>query len=130
MSDITKKVDRNIPVNQRSVSFDESEASTGDVILVEESLGRCAQHLTFDSTGGMTVRLNVYQKTFPLREPSDNLTQWWPGLLNLAKEVLYKSETNALIEIGSSETFVLDDEVPVRDIELVTVSGNFTIIAM
>lgn len=130
MADITKKSDRNIPPNQRSVRFTDTDSDVGDILMVKDSLGHSAQHLTIDSQLGMTIRLNVYQTVFPLRDTNDGLTQWWPGLPNLALGQTYKNTTNALIEIGSGETFVLDDEVPVDDIELVTVSGNFSIIAM
>lgn len=128
MADITKLVDRGIPANQRSQIFTQADGGTGDVLLIKESLGRHAQQLTIEADGDMSIRINVYRVVFPQRKTGEGFTQWWPGLDNVAAGVQVKDDTNALIPIAAGETFELNSEMPITDIELVTVSGDFTAI--
>lgn len=127
MTDIIKKVDRGIPANQRSQVFTNADGGAGDVILVKDSLGRHAQQVTVEATNPMSIRFNVYRYVFSQRQTGQGMTQWWPGLDNLATGTRVKDNTNALIELDAGDTFELDNEMPVNDIELVTVSGVFTI---
>lgn len=126
MSDITKPVDRRIPVAERTQSFTEADATTGDILMIEDSLGRPANVLTIESAGGMAFRVNVYQMVAPPREGNDLM--FTAGMPNLALAQRVKTDTQALIELEPDETFVLDDELVIRDMELVTVSGTFEII--
>lgn len=129
MTDVKKLVDRGVPANQRSQIFTDADAGAGDVILIKDSLGRHAQQLTITATDPISIRLNVYRYVFPQREVGQGFTQWWPGLDNVAQGVRVKDETNALITLTANETFELDSEMPITDVELVTVSGVFEILA-
>lgn len=128
MTDVKKLVDRGVPSNQRSQVFTDTDAGTGDVILVKDSLGRHAQQMTINATDPMSVRVNVYRYIFPQRKTGEGFTQWWPGLDNIAQGTKVKDDTNALINIAANETFELTNEMPITDIELVTVSGVFEIL--
>jgi hypothetical protein len=128
MSDITKLVDRGVPSNQRSQVFTEADGGAGDVLMVKNSLGRHAQQVTIEATNAMSVRFNVYRTIFPQRQHGDGITQWWPGLDNLALGETVQDDSNALIELDAGDTFELNNEMPICDIELLTVSGAFTVI--
>jgi hypothetical protein len=128
MADITKKVDRSVAPTMRSQTFTNSDADEGDVILVEDSLGHKASHVSIEATDTMVVRFNVYRKIFAKRTNVDGL--WDGNSLNLTRGGRIKSDldaTEATVEIASGSSFELDEDLPVADIELVTVSGVFEI---
>jgi hypothetical protein len=130
VTDITKKVNRGVPVNQRSVRFTETDAVTGDVLLVKDSLSKSASHVTIESEAdGLRVRLNVYHTVFPLRQVGDGLDADNMGFQgpNLALGQVYQDDTNAMFVIDQNETLTFDDDLPIDDIELITISGDFTI---
>lgn len=126
MSDITKPVDRGIPIQGRTQSFTEADAGAGDVLMLEASLGRTAKVLTVESAGGMQIRVNVYHMVAPPRLGNDLM--YTEGMNNLALAERVKNNSQALISIGEDETFVLDDGLTIRDMEIVTCSGTFEIL--
>ena len=127
MSKITKKVDRAIPPNQRTQTFAFVDGiSEGDVLMVADSLGHPAKIVEIESTGGMQVRLNVYHTIYPRRDGNDLMfTSQMPNLA-LGQEI--KTTSNARIYIDAGSTLTLDDGLPISDIELLTVTGNFSIL--
>ncbi len=129
MPDIKKHIDRNIPPLQRSVRFTQDDANEGDILLLEESLGHAARVLRMEASGTDTleVRLNVRQNVFP-RRGGDGLlyTETKP---NLASGTSFLQSGTALIVIEGGTTVEFDHEMPVRDIELITVAGQFDIYA-
>jgi hypothetical protein len=126
MSNITKPVDRGIPSTLRTVQFTQADGGAGDVLMVQDSLGRNGKHVIIDADADISIRLNVYHTVYPTRESSDGLSQW-AGFHNVALGQTYQNGNGAVYSVPGGESLVLDDDLPVRDIELVTVSGNFTI---
>lgn len=127
MADITKKVDRGIFPTSRTQNFTEADAGAGDVLMVEQSLGHVARHVVIETDALLELRLNVYRKAYPRRAPfGDGLTDI-DHLPNVAAGVDITDDTGALISIEGGTTYELDNDVPVRDIQLLAVSGNFDI---
>lgn len=126
MADITKAVDRGIPIQGRTQSFTQEDAGEGDVLMIEDSLGRSARVLTIESEGGMAVRVNVYHFVAPPRLGNDLM--YTEGMNNLAFAERVKNDSQALITLEADETLVLDEGLTIRDLEIVTCSGNFEIL--
>jgi hypothetical protein len=129
MADITKKVDRGVPANERTVIFTQADGGAGDVFLVKASVYKPATRVIIEAAAAMTFRFNVYQERAPLRQVSDGLgadEQGWGGP-NISRLVTIKDDTGALFSLGAGETLELDDDMPVSDIEIVTASGIFEI---
>jgi hypothetical protein len=128
MADITKKGDRGIPKNERSVSFTQADAGAGDVLMINDSMGKPGTKVVIESAGGMSVRFNVYRTVAPLRKAGDGLGGSVHGFTeNLALAQTVKDETNAVFSIAASGSLELDDDMPIRDIEIVSATGDFTI---
>lgn len=124
MTDQTKRVDRGIPPQSRTQSWTNVEASAGDVLLVETSLGHCASQVKIEAgSGDMGVRFNVYHTVYQ-RRPYDSLLR--DDLPNVASGLQYHVDT-ARVDIRTGTTFILDDDFPVSDIELITASGSWNI---
>lgn len=131
MTDIVKKVNPSIPTNERSQRFDHNDAGTGDVLMFKESLGKPATRIIVEATDEMFIRMNVYHTSFPMRTLlEDDFNQFNLGVLNLTSGIRYKDDTNALILLDAGETFELNNDMPVDDMELVTTSGIFEVIVM
>ena len=130
MSDIIKKVDRGVPSAQRTQNFTEVDAAAdGDILKIEESRGRVAMHVVLEKkTGGaMTVKFNVIRTVFPNRTKEDYDNPYPEMYKNLALGQVVEDTTGALVTINPTETFELDNDLPVKDIKLVTVSTTFDI---
>lgn len=125
MTDITKKVNRLVPPTERTQVFTEADASAGDVLLVTESLGHAAKKVLIETTANLSLRFNVYHKVYPQRDGRD--LAHTSHLSNLALGGTIKDDTGAIVSLEADETFEMDGSYPTSDIELVTVSGNFTI---
>lgn len=127
MSDITKKANPNISRNQRSQRFDLNDADEGDVILVKESIGHPAKHVTITCDDAFGFRFNVYKTVFPERtHTSGPFNGFWDGLKNLTSGVQVLDEQNAELYINN-ETIAFHNDIPVSDIQILMVSGNWTI---
>lgn len=127
MTDVVKKVHRLVPPNERSQTFTQADAGAGDVVMVQESLGHPANKLLIEADAVMSVRLNVYQTVFPLHDEFEDIHVWGPGNRNLALGIRVKDNEGVDIGIDAGGTLEFDRDLPVRDIELLTVSGDFTI---
>ena len=130
MSDIIKKVDRGVPSAQRTQNFTEVDATAdGDILKIEESLGRVAMHVVIENkTGGpLTVKFNVIRTVFPNRTKEDYDNPYPEMYKNLALGQVVEDTTGALVTINAGDTFELDNDLPVKDIKLVTVSTTFDI---
>ena len=127
MADVVKKVNQWVFPTSRSQNFTQADAGEGDVLMVRESLGRTARKAVIEAVAPMEVRFNVYHTVYPPRgnDPSFMHTAHLP---NTASGLSVKDDTVALVQIAASETFELDGDFPISDIELVTVSGNFDIL--
>jgi len=131
MSDVTKKVARLVPSNERSQVFDQSEVSAGDVILVKESLGKPASRVLIEAVGAMTVRFNVYHVVYASRGPGDDHWSRWSGeTRNLSQATTVKDNEGVTHPVAANSTFELQDDIPVSDIEVLTAAGDFTITVM
>ena len=131
MSDVVKKVHRLVPSNERSQTFTEADASAGDVIMVKDSLGRPARKVFIEADDPISLRPNVYQYIFPLRESwEDDFGAWNPGERNMALGQRVKDNEGVSIDLEAGGSLELDHDIPVSDLELLTVSGLFTITVM
>ena len=130
MANIIKKVDRGVPATQRTQNFTQADANVGDILMIQESLGRMAKHIVIDvPTGGgsMTVRFNVIRTIYPnkTKEEYDCLYPEMYKNLALGQEV--EDTTGALVTIAAGETFELDNDLPVKDIKVVSSATNWDI---
>jgi len=125
MADVTKLVNRGVPAAQRTQVFTQADAGEGDVILVRDSLGRPAKKVLIETTANLSLRFNVYHMVYPQRDGRDLMDTG--HLPNLALGGRVKDDTTAIISLEADETFEMDGSYSVEDIELLTVSGNFTI---
>jgi len=127
MSKIYKKVDHNISTSLRSQHFSNADAVEGDVLMVQSSLGKLATVATLTTSGGsLKVRFNVYQTVYPHR-PNDSLHAEYA--LNLASGQEYKLGENSVASfiVEADATREFNHRFPIRDMELVTVSGSWTV---
>lgn len=131
MADIVKKVDRGVASAQRTQNFTEADAAVdGDILKIEESLGRVATHIVIENTAGsgaMTVRFNVIRTIYPNRTKEDYDCLYPEMYKNLALGQIIEDTTGALVTIGAGETFELDNDLPVKDIKVVTRATTFSI---
>jgi len=123
MPNVVDPISRGIPSRERVQVF--TSASAGDIIKVADSLGRPAQSVSIESVSGMSVRFNVVHTVAPPREGNDLM--YTQGMPNLALAVDVVDDSQTPIPISAGETFVMDD-IPVKDIQIVTLTGAFTII--
>lgn len=109
-------------------TWTETDISDGDIIGVQESLGRPANQVTIKSTGGdTTVRFNVSNQIF---RGQSNANPW----LSDADFWTQPYEVTE-VEIATDDIIVLSgtvqtwyDEFPVRDIKIVSKAPGLTII--
>jgi len=129
MADIVKKISTEVPKVERSQSFDHNDAVEGDVLMFKDSLGKPATHLVVEAGDAMAFRLNVYHTVFPVRK-NDIFASLNPGQVNLTSGIQVMQSTSALFQLSGLSTFTLDNDMPVNDMHLVTVSGIFNVIAI
>ena len=131
MANIIKKVDRGVPRAQRTQNFTQADgAVNGDILKVEESLGKMAKHIVIEvpsGGGSMTVRFNVIRTIYPDRTKEEYDCLYPEMYKNLALGHEVEDTTGALVTIGAGETFELDNDLPVKDIKIVSASTNFDI---
>jgi hypothetical protein len=128
MADITKRVDRGIPPNQRSQNFTEADAGDGDIILVKESLGKTANTVLIETAAEMVLRFNVKRTMYPPATLNDGLVDGYgSSRLLLGSGLEYTDESNGTVTLLATETLELKDDLPVNDIQILTVSGVFDI---
>ncbi len=137
MANVTKKVDRNVPVLQRSTNFTHEDAATGDVLKVADSLGYPASHLTIETQGGpLKILFNVWQQVFKRWSPSDaGFMYGTEGFPNLTSGVNYMTNTasglganpRGAVTVEANTTYTMDRDLAVSDIQIVMSSGQFDI---
>lgn len=127
MADIIKKVDRGISSEQRTQNFTNTDANAGDILKIQESLGRTAKHVVIEAIGAMTVRFNVVRTIYPNKTKEEYDCLYPEMYKNLALGQTIEDTTGALVSIGANESFELDNDLPVKDIKIVTAAGAFDI---
>jgi len=130
MSDITKTVSHYVPPGLRTVNFTNTDAGTGDVLLVRDSLGYDAKNVSIQCTvDSMQVKFNVYHTVFPPRVgvASSGDLMYTSHLANLTSGEQIKDITGATIDINANDTFEWETGPLIRDIEIVVASGQFDI---
>lgn len=128
MANVTKHVDRNVPVQSRTQTFTQADASVSDVVLVKDSLGKAANHVQIEAVAAMSVRLNVRQIVYPRRNVNNGLADM--GILgrNVSQGREYLDRSQDPIAIGTGETLTLDQDLAVEDIEIVSAAGDWNIL--
>jgi hypothetical protein len=129
MADIIKKVDRGVSPAQRTQNFTEGDLidGDGDILKIQESLGRVAKHVVIEAGAAMTVRFNVIRTIYPNRTKEDYDCLYPEIYKNLALGQTVEDTTGALVSIGANETFELDNDLPVKDIKIESALGAFDI---
>jgi hypothetical protein len=125
MSNITKKVDRGIAETQRSQVFTQADASAGDILLVQDSLGKPAKTVHIDAVAAMTVRFNVLRTIYPYLPDAGGAIQ--NPRFDLANGQSVEDTSQAVLSIAAGETFSLDNNIAVTDIKIVTAAGSFEV---
>jgi hypothetical protein len=125
MSTITKTVDRNLGSPYRNVSFSRADADAGDIIDVEGSLGRPANNCTIVvSQFDMSIRFNVNRTIYPTIQRREGFMHV-DHLPYLSSGVNYVDTTVATINMQAGSTYEWEDDFAIRDMQLVTVSGQY-----
>ena len=127
MADIVKKADRGVPSEQRTQNFTQADANAGDILKIQESLGRVAKHVVIEAGAAMTVRFNVIRTIYPDKTKQEYDCYYEGVYKNLALGQTIEDTTGALVSIGANETFELDNDLPVKDIKIETAAGDFDI---
>ena len=127
MADIVKKADRGVPSEQRTQNFTQADANAGDILKIQESLGRVAKHVVIEAGAAMTVRFNVIRTIYPDKTKQEYDCYYEGVYKNLALGQTIEDTTGALVSIGANETFELDNDLPVKDIKIETAAGSFDI---
>jgi len=128
MANVTKKVDRGVPPGERSQSFTQADISAnGDIIKVQDSLGKVATHVVIEATAAMTVRFNVQRTIFPEKTRAEYDCLYPGQYQNLAAGVDVEDDTGALVSLAAGESFTLDNDLSIKDIKVVTAAGDFSI---
>lgn len=130
MATITKYADRGVAPNLRVQTWDSrtdlddagGAIAGSDIFRISESLGHPAHQLTiemFVSSG--SFRINPRVTLYPRRPPgegSNYLSNWYP---NVAAGVSYLSTRQDPVVVPAGGTYVLDNEVPVEEVEIVSI---------
>lgn len=128
MSDITRKVSKIVPPNERIQSFNQSHASQGDVLMIEDSLGHPARSVTIDAKQAVYIRPNVYHYVYSGIDYGHRLYNCWaPGGKDLIRYGRVKNNEGVSILVDAGTLLELKDDISVSDIEMVITSGNWTI---
>ena len=126
MADVIKKVaghsrDRRMIYQQ----FTDSDASAGDVILVDQSIGKTASTVVIEPKGGdMTIVFNPYELVFKKRDPVTEGIPFSESVDNLARR------RKVLDYAGKPQVVIRQDEqyemsvIPVADILIVSATAT------
>lgn len=125
MTDITLTVDRSLPGNERYIKFSNTDAGTGDIFLVESTLGRPASHCSIEAEADLTFSFNVYKTVVPHRVPEVHGSLWYGRNPALTGQLF---SSGVEITLTSGETFEASNEFVIRDIHIVNAAGTFTAI--
>lgn len=129
MSNITKKVTRNIPApRQWWTSTDQNDSggtiATGDIFKLNDSLNGPASEVVITTAGGsMSFRTNSVVQEFPSRPRGEYL--YGESHLYIASGVSYTDSSQTPIVVATGATITLTG--PINDLELCSVSGTFTL---
>ena len=131
MANITKRVQPGIGASQywdSAVDLDDGAGGigTGDVFRIEESLGKPATNLTIKAAAAMTIRINAYNKVYPNRQSNEFFNA--DMFQNIYAGVENHDTTQTPIAIAANNTFVMNGQVPIRNIEIVSAAGAFTVL--
>lgn len=126
MAQITKKVDRTVPAQLRTQVFTQADAVQGDILLIEDSLGRVAKTVQIQAIAVLGVAFNVLHTIYPPRNPYGDGYPFGMYGSPPGSGLQYEAN-NASITLDAGETLTLDKDIPIKDIKLNTVSGNFEI---
>jgi hypothetical protein len=126
---------KNILPKAAYLVWNNANANNGDILGVQESLGRPAKSVTIESTGGTTtVKFNVSKKVFSNYGPNN---QSWVGTgagANrpspiLVDEIEETVASGIVIASGATRTFSAD-EIQITDIKIEALSAGSTTITV
>lgn len=126
MAKRSKRVDRRIPANLRNQTFRLStDFAEGDILQVEDSLGHCADQLTIDAGSGIAAyfRFNVLSTVFPNRPAGGYGITGTEHLPWLTSGIEIRDRSGGVFTVEHNTTFEMNRELPIRDIEILAVSG-------
>jgi hypothetical protein len=118
MTEVLNHVDRGVPSNLRYTTFNSSLANSGDILLVNDSLGRPARSMTINTDTDMSIRLNVKRTVYARRQVNYHGDLLWTDHMdNLTSGMSFIDEGAAEIPIQASGTLTLSN-IPISDIEI------------
>lgn len=131
MANITKTIDQALPRSQQYAVFTNTDAATGDVIRVADSLGRPADTLTIETSAGsnLTVRFNSKVTVFPTRNYPENEKVGWTqmGYQNLTQGEELDTGTHSITIGAASAVSYSRNDLAISDIVVTYTSGTFVI---
>jgi len=135
MATITKRVERAVEPSKRYQIFkssgnndDGDPIGVNDVFMIETSLGRPARmiQITADAyASNFSIRLNSRIVQYQTLKPIDDS----PPIPDLPNPIISTDTSMEPIVIGAGESLVLNEMVPVSDIQIVSLdAGSFEIL--
>lgn len=133
MADQTKTINRAVRGGQRMVQWDNSTLASGDILRVENSLGRFGNTMTISASSGCDLAVVVNSRVLVLKNrqyPEQEPFGWiQSGNRNIATAVELDSG-NPSIVIGSpagTVQYVMEDQA-IRDVKVTFTTGTFTLL--
>jgi hypothetical protein len=105
--------------------FTQADATTGDILMVQKSLGGSAAHLRVEADGDLEFSLNVIRTVSPMRQNDPFFASNCVPNVALTVELIDSTPSVVLV---SGETYSMDEVAPIDDIQLIVASGNFSIL--
>lgn len=133
MADITQLIDRGIPSAERYMKLTDSGVSSGDIIRVEDSLGRPAKHLTIETTAGCDLKVKIngkFKKAVRRQYPGEHPSYFVEYGLQDKNDFREYDANLEFIQIGDSSaaaTFSFNEKT-IRNMEVQFTTGEFEII--
>lgn len=133
MATITKLVNRSIAPLERVQSFTQADASTGDILDLDASLGGPAASVRIIASddSDLSVQRNTEQELYPLRSVDEGFgTALDPGYIQTADKREYSDTTQGTEPIGNESTAVdLTLSGPIRTLKVTWTAGTWTVVA-
>ena len=134
MAQIIKRVDKGVQPSKRyqywSSGAEGATISQGDIFMIEKSLHKPAKYLYIetDADCDVQIRLNSQITVYPKR---DEILNWPVPGDDLENEATKTDDSMNAIQIGANEVWILDDGIPVSDVQIVVwTAGTFELLVM
>jgi hypothetical protein len=132
MANITKKITRHIGGSQywdTSTDLDDGAGAinAGDIFRIEDSLGKPGSTMSITTGAGtISIRINAMLTLYPARNSNEFFNSNYSNNISTGTETKDTSQTP--IVIAASQTWEWNGEIPIRNIEIVSMAANFKLL--